>query len=142
MKHILYNCSFYCQSIKENLIFFKNCLKHLLILFFFLILFVANCSSSLISARLKAFKMSLDQVPVVTKLLRASRSCNEMLLKDCFKEILESGISVKDLNATDKSGRVSTSMLIYKYYNIVVCAFKKPRENFNLLAVSLRKDRK
>ncbi|CAO1402334.1 unnamed protein product [Diamesa serratosioi] len=53
--------------------------------------------------------MSLDQVPVVTKLLRASRNCNEMLLKDCFKEILDCGISSKDLNSTDKSGRTALS---------------------------------
>jgi hypothetical protein len=64
------------------------------------------CSSSLLSARLKAFKMSLDQVELVSKLLRASRNCNELLLKDCFKEILEHGISPKELNSTDKSGRV------------------------------------
>lgn len=51
--------------------------------------------------------MSLDQVEVVTKLLRASRNCNELLLKDCFKDILENGITGKDLNSTDKSGRVS-----------------------------------
>lgn len=51
--------------------------------------------------------MSLDQVEVVTKLLRASRNCNELVLKDCFKDILENGISSKDLNSVDKSGRVS-----------------------------------
>lgn len=67
----------------------------------------AHCSSSLLSARLKAFKMSLDQVEVVTKLLRASRNCNELLLKDCFKDILENGITSKELNSTDRSGRVS-----------------------------------
>lgn len=71
--------------------------------------FSKQCSSSLLSARLKAFKMSLDQVEVVTKLLRASRNCNELLLKDCFKDILENGITSKDLNSTDKSGRVSQS---------------------------------
>lgn len=81
------------------------------VLFFVFVLF----SSSLLSARLKAFKMSLDQVPVVTKLLRASRNCNEMLLKDCFKEILECGISSKDLNSTDKSGRVSTNFVFHEY---------------------------
>lgn len=53
--------------------------------------------------------MSLDQVEVVTKLLRASRNCNELLLKDCFKDILENGITGKELNSTDKSGRVSDS---------------------------------
>lgn len=68
---------------------------------------LTNCSSSLLSARLKAFKMSLDQVEVVTKLLRASRTCNELVLKDCFKEILDNGITSKELNSTDKSGRVS-----------------------------------
>lgn len=51
--------------------------------------------------------MSLEQVPIVSKLLRASRDGNELLLKECFTEILENGISPKDLNATDKSGRVS-----------------------------------
>jgi len=51
--------------------------------------------------------MSLDQVELVSKLLRASRNCNELLLKDCFKDILENGITPKELNATDKSGRVS-----------------------------------
>lgn len=70
------------------------------------------CSSSLLSARLKAFKMSLDQVELVSKLLRASRNCNELLLKDCFKEILEHGITPKELNSTDKSGRVSDSKLL------------------------------
>lgn len=70
-------------------------------------------SSSLLSARLKAFKMSLDQVELVSKLLRASRNCNEVLLKDCFKEILEHGISPKELNSTDKSGRVSDSILLW-----------------------------
>jgi hypothetical protein len=69
----------------------------------------SNYSSSLLSARLKAFKMSLDQVETVTKLLRASRTCNELVLKDCFKEILENGITSKELNSTDKSGRVSES---------------------------------
>lgn len=79
--------------------FLKKICKHSLL--------SVNCSSSLLSARLKAFKMSLDQVEVVTKLLRASRNCNEPLLKECFKEILENGITGKDLNSTDKSGRVS-----------------------------------
>jgi hypothetical protein len=51
--------------------------------------------------------MSLDQVELVTKLLRAARNCNELLLKDCFKDILEHGITPKELNSTDKSGRVS-----------------------------------
>lgn len=56
--------------------------------------------------------MSLDQVEVVTKLLRASRNCNELLLKDCFKDILENGITSKELNSTDKSGRVSLSKTV------------------------------
>lgn len=42
-----------------------------------------------------------------------------MLLKDCFKEILECGISIKDLNATDKSGRVSTSIMFHDYLLII-----------------------
>lgn len=54
--------------------------------------------------------MSLDQVELVSKLLRASRNCNELLLKDCFKEILEHGITPKELNSTDKSGRVGDSL--------------------------------
>lgn len=57
--------------------------------------------------------MSLDQVEVVTKLLRASRNCNELLLKDCFKDILENGITGKDLNSTDKSGRVSLTIMTW-----------------------------
>lgn len=86
--------------------------------------FVFISSSSLLSARLKAFKMSLEQVPIVSKLLRASRDGNELLLKECFTEILENGISPKDLNATDKSGRVSIQQFSipilqhFKYYNI------------------------
>lgn len=51
--------------------------------------------------------MSLDQVPLVPTLLRASRDGNELLLKDVFKQILENGLNKEDLNATDKSGRVS-----------------------------------
>ncbi|CRL01979.1 CLUMA_CG015369, isoform A [Clunio marinus] len=71
----------------------------------------SKSSSSLLSARLKAFKMSLDQVEVVSKLLRASRSCNELQLKDCFKDILENGITGKELNSTDKSGRTALSYI-------------------------------
>jgi hypothetical protein len=62
--------------------------------------------------------MSLDQVELVSKLLRASRNCNELLLKDCFKEILEHGITPKELNSTDKSGRVSD----FNTYRKQMCA--------------------
>lgn len=64
--------------------------------------------------------MSLDQVEVVTKLLRASRNCNELLLKDCFKDILENGITGKDLNSTDKSGRVSNQTEIE--HQLTICS--------------------
>lgn len=50
--------------------------------------------------------MSLDQVEIISKLLRASRNCNELLLRECLKDILENGISSKELNSSDKSGRV------------------------------------
>lgn len=51
--------------------------------------------------------MSLEQVPLVPQLLRASREGNELLLRDVFRQILDHGIEKEDLNATDKSGRVS-----------------------------------
>lgn len=115
------NCSFYCrqnQSIKNVKLYLNSGISGSSYLFCFFLNQI--CSSSLLSARLKAFKMSLDQVPVVTKLLRASRSCNEMLLKDCFKEILECGISIKDLNATDKSGRVSRIIMFHEYFLVIL----------------------
>uniref|UniRef100_A0A336L654 CSON005377 protein n=1 Tax=Culicoides sonorensis TaxID=179676 RepID=A0A336L654_CULSO len=63
------------------------------------------------TSRLKAFKMNLEKVPLVTELLRASRDANEILLKDVFRQILEEGISRDDLNITDKSGRTAISYL-------------------------------
>lgn len=95
----------YVNNLYSDLLIFAS------FLFISNLLFPMNYSSSLLSARLKAFKMSLEQVEVVTKLLRASRTCNELVLKDCFKEILENGITSKELNSTDKSGRVSDSVV-------------------------------
>lgn len=98
--------SIYGKFILKHMKTFGGKVKNILNNFIY---FLKLCSSSLLSARLKAFKMSLDQVPVVTTLLRASRDANELLLKECFQHILENkhGITSKELNATDKSGRVS-----------------------------------
>lgn len=71
------------------------------------------------TSRLKAFKMSLDQVPLVPQLLRAAREGNELLLKDVFKQIIDNGMDKEDLNATDKSGRVS----VYEYTRLLFKLF-------------------
>jgi hypothetical protein len=54
--------------------------------------------------------MSLNQMSLVTTLLRGSRDANEILLKEAFRQILENGITKEDLNTADKSGRVSTNI--------------------------------
>lgn len=51
--------------------------------------------------------MNLEQVPMVSTLLRAARDANELLLKEALRDILINGITKEDLNSTDKSGRVS-----------------------------------
>uniref|UniRef100_A0A182LS93 Uncharacterized protein n=1 Tax=Anopheles culicifacies TaxID=139723 RepID=A0A182LS93_9DIPT len=67
-----------------------------------------DTKSPTLSSRIRALRMSLEQVPTVTTLLRASRDANEYLLKEVFRDILENGISKENLNSTDRSGRVST----------------------------------
>ncbi|XP_063697870.1 serine/threonine-protein phosphatase 6 regulatory ankyrin repeat subunit B-like [Culicoides brevitarsis] len=71
----------------------------------------STASSIQSTSRLKAFKMNLEKVPLVTELLRASRDANEILLKDVFRQILEDGIKKDDLNITDKSGRTALSYI-------------------------------
>lgn len=51
--------------------------------------------------------MSIEQVPLVSTLLRAARDANEILLKETLRQILVNGISKEELNSTDNSGRVS-----------------------------------
>lgn len=51
--------------------------------------------------------MDLQQVPLVTTLLRASRDADEDLLRIVMRDILLNGIPAQDLNAEDNSGRVS-----------------------------------
>lgn len=52
-------------------------------------------------------KMSVQKVPLITTLLRASRNQDEDLIKYVLQHILTNGISEEDLNAVDCSGRVS-----------------------------------
>lgn len=71
------------------------------------------------SARLqnrKSFRMNSEPVPLVTTLLRGSRDSNEILLKEVFRKILDSGISKENLNAVDKSGRVSLTTYAYSLW--------------------------
>lgn len=51
--------------------------------------------------------MNLDKVPLVTTLLRASRSQDETTLRQVLENILRNGINEADLNTADCSGRVS-----------------------------------
>ncbi|XP_053673028.1 uncharacterized protein LOC128723325 [Anopheles nili] len=67
--------------------------------------------SPTLSSRIRALRMSLEQVPTVTTLLRASRDANEYLLKEVFRDILENGISKDNLNSTDRSGRTAISYI-------------------------------
>ncbi|XP_041770674.1 uncharacterized protein LOC121592880 [Anopheles merus] len=67
--------------------------------------------SPTLSSRIRALRMSLEQVPTVTTLLRASRDANEYLLKEVFRDILENGISKENLNSTDRSGRTAISYI-------------------------------
>ncbi|XP_050091165.1 uncharacterized protein LOC126574824 [Anopheles aquasalis] len=71
----------------------------------------ADAKSPTLSSRIRALRMSLEQVPTVTTLLRASRDANEYLLKEVFRDILENGISKENLNSTDRSGRTAISYI-------------------------------
>ncbi|XP_052873059.1 uncharacterized protein LOC128278375 [Anopheles cruzii] len=71
----------------------------------------ADAKSPTLSSRIRALRMSLEQVPTVTTLLRASRDANEFLLKEVFRDILENGISKENLNSTDRSGRTAISYI-------------------------------
>lgn len=52
-------------------------------------------------------KSPVDRLPLVSTLLRASRDGNEVLIKSALRDIIINGITKEELNATDKSGRVS-----------------------------------
>lgn len=51
--------------------------------------------------------MNKDKLPLVTTLLRASRSQDDDTLRQVLDRILRTGISEAELNAEDCSGRVS-----------------------------------
>uniref|UniRef100_A0A1L8DSY6 Putative 26s proteasome regulatory complex subunit psmd10 n=1 Tax=Nyssomyia neivai TaxID=330878 RepID=A0A1L8DSY6_9DIPT len=55
--------------------------------------------------------MNLEQVPMVSTLLRAARDANELLLKEALRDILINGVTKEDLNSTDKSGRTAISYI-------------------------------
>lgn len=57
--------------------------------------------------------MSLNKLPIVTRLLRAARDGNEVLLKKCLQEIKSNGITKEDLNSTDLNGRVSKFFIFH-----------------------------
>ncbi|XP_058457929.1 uncharacterized protein LOC131434795 isoform X2 [Malaya genurostris] len=71
----------------------------------------SDVKSPTLSSRIRALRMSMEQVPTVTTLLRASRDANEHLLKEVFRDILENGISRENLNSTDRSGRTAISYI-------------------------------
>lgn len=56
--------------------------------------------------------MNIDKVPLVTTLLRASRSQDETTLRQVFENILRNGMSEVELNADDCSGRVSVHQML------------------------------
>lgn len=69
-------------------------------------------SRSRLTSPFRSFKMSIEQVPFVSTLLRAARDANEILLKETLRQILVNGISKEELNSTDNSGRVSCLVLL------------------------------
>ncbi|XP_055626264.1 uncharacterized protein LOC129768558 isoform X2 [Toxorhynchites rutilus septentrionalis] len=71
----------------------------------------SDVKSPTLSSRIRALRTSMEQVPTVTTLLRASRDANEYLLKEVFRDILENGISRENLNSTDRSGRTAISYI-------------------------------
>lgn len=66
-----------------------------------------------ICATKKSIKMNIDKLPLVTTLLRASRSQDDETLRHTLENILRNGMSEAELNAQDCSGRVSV-LAIYK----------------------------
>lgn len=64
--------------------------------------------------------MSLQKVPLVTTLLRASRDADEELLRTVLRDILLNGIPSKDLNSDDNSGRVSSTNFILNFGTIQI----------------------
>lgn len=67
--------------------------------------------------------MSIDKVPIVTTLLRASRSQDEDTLRQVFESILKNGVSEIELNADDCSGRVSVHNSIASQKHICLFVF-------------------
>lgn len=57
-------------------------------------------------------KVPVDRLPLITTLLRASRDGNEVIIKSALRDVIVNGISKEELNLTDKSGRVSQTILI------------------------------
>lgn len=51
--------------------------------------------------------MSIEKIPTITTLLRASRCHDEEILQMVLERIIKNGINEEDLNATDCNGRVS-----------------------------------
>lgn len=68
-------------------------------------------------SRLK--KMSIDQLPIVTTLLRASRNQDEDTLRFLLSSVRAKGEYDEDVNAVDCSGRVSDNFVLY--LNSVQC---------------------
>ncbi|XP_055690655.1 uncharacterized protein LOC129794076 isoform X2 [Lutzomyia longipalpis] len=64
-----------------------------------------------VTSRLRTLRMNLEQVPMVSTLLRAARDANELLLKEALRDILINGVTKEDLNSTDKSGRTAISYI-------------------------------
>lgn len=64
--------------------------------------------------------MNRDKVPLVTTLLRASRSQDEDTLRQVLENIIRNGISEAELNAEDCSGRVSEMFVIIKLFTFLI----------------------
>uniref|UniRef100_A0A7G3A8L6 Putative 26s proteasome regulatory complex subunit psmd10 n=1 Tax=Lutzomyia longipalpis TaxID=7200 RepID=A0A7G3A8L6_LUTLO len=79
--------------------------------FFLLSLPPLLCGRAQVTSRLRTLRMNLEQVPMVSTLLRAARDANELLLKEALRDILINGVTKEDLNSTDKSGRTAISYI-------------------------------
>lgn len=55
---------------------------------------------------------AVDRLPLVTKLLRACRDSNEILIKAALREVILCGATREEINLADKSGRVSHVILL------------------------------
>lgn len=112
---------FVCVCVYLKMYCSIHILNEIILFFFSLSNFSVNIASEQdhrrsVYAPFKTTKMNIEKVPLVTALLRASRSQDETVLRQVLENILRNGINEGELNAADCSGRVSGAVIQFLLY--------------------------